>query len=155
MIHIYRNLTVFPLSRYITLSILVHFIRHRWINRREGQRWEGKSEVEWFIGIRSSLHHVHCNCYLLLPTYLLKMLKLKTTSIYPTGAGGSTAQMAHHMATEEASIACWLLAGGLSHLLQGFLHRTAWISSCQGSWPPQREWSNRERKEETTMPLMI
>lgn len=53
------------------------------MERREGRR-AGRVSLEWLYGLWSLMHHVYYNSYLLLPTHLLKMLKVKTTSLHMT-----------------------------------------------------------------------
>lgn len=47
----------------------------------------------------------------------------------------------------------WLLAGCLSFLPCGTLHRATWKSSQHGNWLLS-EWSKRENKEKISMPFM-
>lgn len=44
MTHVYKNLTVLPISSYSTLNILEHFIRHRHMNGEKRGPEGGKSK---------------------------------------------------------------------------------------------------------------
>ena len=47
------------------------------MNGEKGGTEVGREELGWSLP-----HRVYCNSYLFLPAHLLKMLKLKTTSIH-------------------------------------------------------------------------
>ena len=63
------------------------------------------------------------------------------------GGGGGGVDSPPSWFTPRPGSQSWLLAGGLSSVSCGPLHRTSWVFSWRGGWLPQRGWSRRVQGE--------